>query len=127
DTLYGGAGNDVLSGDGGGPGNGDVVSGDDGDDLVIEGPQDAGDILYGGAGRDTLEFLFTLDIAADLALGTIDLATGRAGSLHEFEVLLLPGGNDRLSGDDGDQTVFGMAGNDTLDGGGGSDSLSGGE
>ncbi|WP_374375510.1 Hint domain-containing protein [Tabrizicola sp.] len=89
--FYGGAGDDSISGLGGGDvlyggADNDTVSGNDGDDLVRG---DSGnDLLYGGAGNDTLY--------------------GDAGSDRVFG----DAGNDRLEGGAGNDLLYGGAGQD---------------
>ena len=126
-TLYGGAGDDYLSGVGGAandyqgfaPGNNDVLYGEAGNDILVG--TDNNNVLDGGTGNDTLD--------------------GRAGN----DSLFGGNGDDSLDGGDGADTLSGGAGNDwlnfgagddrfsyqtsdgfgneTLDGGGGSDTL----
>ena len=96
DQIFGGAGNDTITGDGGtdslfGEADNDSVSGGSGNDMV---DGDGGDdTLDGGSGVDTL--------------------VGDAG-------------NDSLDGGSGADQLYGGADNDTLNGGSGSDSLFGG-
>lgn len=97
ETLFGGAGRDVINGSGGndrllGAGSRDVMSGDGGRDKLFGGA--GGDTLNGGGGRDRL--------------------LGQKGS-------------DSLDGDNGNDRLFGQAGADRLEGGVGNDILSGGK
>ena len=125
--FYGGAGDDSISGLGGGDvlyggADNDTVSGNDGDDLVRG---DSGnDLLYGGAGNDTLygdagnDRVFG-DAGNDLAYGgdANDTVDGDAGN----DTLYGDAGNDSLSGGADDDRLYGGTGNDTLYGGGGQD------
>ncbi len=127
DLLSGAGGNDVISGLGGN----DELNGDQGDDRLLGGLGD--DRLDGGAGRDTADYqaasagvTVRLDedgvaqaIGADQGIDTLfgienlvgssfsDRLTGSAAK-NSFD--LTAGGNDRVSGGDGDDTfVLGAA------------------
>jgi hypothetical protein len=93
--LFGGAGNDVLTGGGGN----DQISGGEGNDVIV-----------GGAGNDTL--------CGDN--GNDDVHGGLGN-----DTLFGEAGNDTLRGDSGDDLLLGDIGNDTLDGGIGNDHLYG--
>ncbi|MEM1275551.1 MAG: calcium-binding protein [Pseudomonadota bacterium] len=114
DRLYGGAGDDDISGSAGhdmldgGLGN-DTLNGGSGNDLLYGG--DGVDDMAGGSGNDIL-----YGGSAD------DLMTGNSGE----DVLSGGLGNDQLSGSSGDDTLDGGTGDDTLDGGSGDDALQGG-
>lgn len=103
--LYGGAGNDIITGNSGddilegGTGN-DTLKGLAGDDILDGG--EGNDILDGGAGNDML-------YGGD---GNDNLKGGA--------------GNDYLDGGDGNDILDGGAGNDILIGGRGTDTLKGG-
>src|SRR5687768_820108 len=105
DTIYGGGGNDLLSGQGG----------------------TAADTLYGGAGFDSVSY-------ADQTVGLVINLPGVAGTggtatgdrLYEIEDLTGGSGNDTFSGSIAPETLHGAGGNDTLNGGLGSDTLEGG-
>ena len=88
-----------------------TVFGTEGDDPQLEGTE-ADNILYGGAGSDSI-----------YGKGGDDLLFGGQGNdtLHGDD------GNDVLHGGQGDDTLYGGAGNDVLYGGAGSDTLYGGE
>ncbi|MEM9348925.1 MAG: calcium-binding protein [Pseudomonadota bacterium] len=123
DVLFGGSGDDFLSGSAGhdrldgGLGN-DELSGGSGSDLlmggegndVLSGGSEA-DQLFGGAGQDSLnggsddDRLVGDDGADDLKGGS---------------------GNDTLTGGEGDDALRGDKGNDLLEGGDGADKLNGG-
>jgi Ca2+-binding RTX toxin-like protein len=101
DTLYGGAGDDVLLAFGNGF---DQLFGDEGDDYLYGG--DAGNLMHGGSGND---YVFGGLMA--------DKLNGDSGN----DFLSGNGGNDKLSGGFGDDTLVGGAGVDELVGGWGAD------
>ncbi|MFT7639152.1 MAG: ELWxxDGT repeat protein, partial [Pirellulaceae bacterium] len=145
DVIRGGDGNDVLRGDDGI----DHLLGDDGDDQIYgdkgtaNGSQ-AGQRLFGGAGRDQL---FGYAETNDGATVIGDQLFGESGG--DFlrgnirrELLVGGEGNDFIHGDflngpqynensdaefdGGDDTILGGGGNDQLFGGGGNDAIWGG-
>src|SRR5262245_40335354 len=92
-TVYGGQGNDSITG---GAGD-DWLSGEDGNDTIVGG---AGvNHLYGGDDNDTL-------IGGDLK----DFEYGGKGQ----DTLIGNGGEDELHGGDGNDSLRGEGGNDTL-------------
>ena len=105
DSLYGGNDNDTVYG-----GNdADTLFGDDGNDVLAG--NDGTDLLYGGTGNDTL-----------FGGNDADMLFGDAGN----DVLYGDAGNDLLYGGTGNDTLSGGTGNDTLSGGTGRDVLYGG-
>jgi len=131
DTIYGGGGDDTITGGAGS----DTVSGGDGDDVIdTSGPNSTGtdampdlgypglyqadadpdddkDVVYGGAGNDTI----TTGDDADIIFGgagddTID------GGIDA----------DTIDGGDGDDVIVGGEGSDIIDGGAGDDTIYGG-
>jgi Ca2+-binding RTX toxin-like protein len=107
-SIFGGAGDDLLRGDGGVDTNGatgatNVISGDDGDDFISTNSPKA-DTLSGGAGDDTI----------------FDFLGGGTDSLNGGD------GNDNLSGNAAAEIINGGTGLDTINGGGGIDFISGG-
>jgi Ca2+-binding RTX toxin-like protein len=124
DLLDGGEGNDSLYG---GAGN-DTILGGDGDDL-IEGGAGA-DSLDGGAGTgDLLSYARTTQgVTIDLAAGTAAGDEAEGDTIAGFEAVRGGTGADRLTGDAGDNTLYGGGGSgvDTLYGGEGNDRLVGG-
>ena len=122
DSVTGGAGHDTIIG---GQGD-DIIEGNDGDDLIYGGldtevlnlpdaidpaPDDNRDVLYGGAGNDTI-------------FGRDDADTLFGGTGND----VLDGGidNDLINGGDGDDTIFGGEGDDVINGGEGQDLIYGG-
>lgn len=101
DYAVGGAGSDILVGDGGGIPADNVLSGGDGDDY-LEGKA-GNDVLFGGAGHDHM-----LGGTGD------DIITGGAG-------------NDELFGDEGDDAIIADAGDDFIHAGSGDDAVTGGD
>ena len=140
DTVYGGAGDDIIrTGDDediidGGSGNDtidaglddDTVTGGDGDDVIIGG--EGSDTLSGGAGNDTIyggldpSFPDALNIRDDGSDGPAD-----PDPTNGMDVIDGGDGDDRLFGQDDDDTITGGAGNDYIDGGIDDDTLSGGD
>jgi serralysin len=124
DLLYGGQGSDRLDG---GYGD-DIVQGDDCDRGPAVGPCVAADILLGGPGTDTVDY-----VAKDKPL-TIDLDgagrdDGQAGE-HDTvgaDIEIIFGGlkNDRLTGNSADNLLAGGPGNDVVHGAAGNDRLEG--
>lgn len=141
DTLYGGAGEDYLSGsaghdslDGGadndildgGTGN-DTLLGDAGDDILSGGK--GADIMDGGDGADTM----TGGTGADVMRGGAGADTLSGGAQADdmaggdgADTLNGGTGDDILSGDAGTDTLKGGSGNDRIGGGGGNDTIDGG-
>ena len=122
DYLDGGAGNDVMYGDGGddtlvgGSGN-DVLTGD-GNYLSEE--LHGADILDGGAGDDQLYGNAGADYL-DGGVGADQLEGGNGNDFAEGG-----NGNDILNGGNGEDVLYGDAGNDILSGGNNNDRLYGG-
>src|SRR5438874_845717 len=103
-NLFGGAGNDTLTGGSGG----DMLFGQDGNDILLG--KGGNDLLFGGAGNDTL----TGGDGDDQMLGGDgnDRITGGRGN----DTALLGAGDDTFvwNPGDGSDTVEGQDGNDTL-------------
>lgn len=124
-AIFGGEGNDTLTGTAGS----DFITGGVGDDVITDnygandlrggkgndtitvGNGSNGSTLKGGAGNDTL-----------ISGAGNDTLKGGSG----FDILIGGRGNDTLSGNRGRDTLNGGEGNDILDGGRGSDTLTGG-
>ena len=105
-TLYGGAGNDTLSGTGSAP----VLDGGSGDNTFVLTAADRG-TLYGGAGDDT----FTL---TDTHGGLVDAGAGndtiRVAASSDTPTLYGGAGNDTITSAGHGGTVVGGAGNDSI-------------
>ncbi|HWS34256.1 MAG TPA: calcium-binding protein [Actinoplanes sp.] len=163
DRINPGAGNDVARG---GPGDDmfdegtgrDVLHGDAGMDDFMQGGWDgpARDVIYGGPGFDSVEYMArSKRVVADAdgvsgddgqagegdSIGT-DVEGLRGGSGNDWlagngsgnylaggegdDTLYGLGGDDNLSGDEGNDKLYGGAGNDDLTGGFGNDLMAGG-
>lgn len=120
-TLKGSDGNDTLFGRGGD----DVLEGGNGHDVFIGGV--GADQLSGGAGWDRAQYT---DAEAAVTVDMMDVAlnTGDAGgdTFDSIEGIYGSGFDDRLSGDDSKNTIWGWDGSDSLFGGDGDDVLRGG-
>jgi Ca2+-binding RTX toxin-like protein len=124
DTLIGDGGNNWLGGQS--DGTADTISGNGGDDLIVDG---AGDhILDGGSGTDIFSISTQLSSGVNISLALQGAAqnTGIGNmTLSGFENLSGSGWNDTLTGDSGNNVLGGEQGNDTLVGGAGDDALYG--
>jgi Ca2+-binding RTX toxin-like protein len=141
DHLYGGEGNDTLKGGGGD----DVLEGGDGDD-VLQGGQGNDTIKGGGLNCPvTTPATCVAATSAKIGLNTVDYADhtlavfisladlfsspmGQSGEndvLTDIRNIRGGSGNDGLTGDGNDNTIWGGDGNDTIHGGGGNDALYG--
>ena len=126
-SIKGGAGDDMLSVAGGaGTGaavGGVMLTGEDGNDTLIEGSGD--DDLGGGDGTDTVDL-------SDAGQGvTVSLGDGTAtgdgsDTLTAFEDVTGSPFDDVIDGDGGANTLSGGSGDDVIDGHGGDDALDGG-
>jgi Ca2+-binding RTX toxin-like protein len=143
EALYGGPGDDTLSGDA----SDNWLQGQGGDDTLSGGP--GNDVLGPGAGTDTLDGgPGDADQAAYWDAGgpiTANLASGASGDGNDsysnieqlqgsqFDDTLTAGptdgwvfgndGSDTITGGSGNDFLFGNAGNDTINGAGGNDFL----
>ncbi len=135
DTINGGLGDDTIFGMLGT----DTVHGDDGDDVIAstgygsyfgDGGNDTiyasnglPETLDGGSGIDTLNATSaTFDYTINLTTGVTNYA---GESFVNFEHLRSGSGNDTLTGNAANNSIFGGVGNDTINGLAGMDSLSG--
>ncbi len=112
DELYGDGGNDTLQG---GDGNDELYGGDDNDNL--EGGSGA-DRLDGGDGRDLASYRSSnVGVTVSLAIGdgVAQVSDGDANGdrLYSIENLRGSDHNDILTGNSGDNSLFGDGGNDT--------------
>jgi Ca2+-binding RTX toxin-like protein len=115
DSLFGGAGDDVLVSHSAAhlfAQEADSLSGGDGNDTIYA---DAFDTISGGAGFDVLQVINAYDMNIDL------VATG-------FEYVVSEFGNDTYTAASGSTAVevYGSGGNDSITGGSGNDRLWGG-
>lgn len=125
-TLRGGAGNDSISGSG-------RLYGDTGDDRITLGSVQAGTVVDGGAGVDSLSISTDRASTASLEAQTLTVngvTIAMTGFEHltgssQADDLTGDGLNNRLSGLSGNDTLRGLAGDDDLDGGAGNDVLYG--
>lgn len=113
DYLYGEAGNDTLDGNAGV----DRLYGGDGNDLLFGGS--GNDYLYGQGGHDELNG----ESGTDRLYGSSGNDTLRGGSSTDY--LYGDSGNDNLYGQSGNDYLYGGSGDDGLFGGLGDDYLSG--
>jgi hypothetical protein len=128
--IYGGKGNDVISGSAlddfidPGPGR-DTVTGRAGDDVVYMPPDGRRDAADGGGGIDTLTYrLLRRPVTVDLQAGTAG-AAGDTDLVSSFE--RVHGGEkaDTLLGSASGDALYGEGGNDHIDGRAGNDLLTG--
>ncbi|WP_223632427.1 calcium-binding protein [Rhodobacter sp. TJ_12] len=127
DLLEGGSGNDRLIGNAGADtldgGDGrDTLSGGDGDDFIFGGATaaDRGDVIYGGAGHDSVDGGYGND---ELNGGTgNDTMEGNYGA----DTLIGNDGDDFLTGSVYSDLIFGGDGLDFINGGFGNDRVNGG-
>ncbi len=143
-TVYGGTGNDTLTGDGGtcelrgeaghdvlrGGGGNEGLFGDEGNDLLI--PKEGNDVVDGGFGNDTVvatgDVDFTLSDSLLTGLGNDRLTSIENASLwawqrdHRIDASAFSGSTS-LSGGAGNDVILGGMGNDLIDGGAGGDDL----
>ena len=121
--IDGGAGNDTLTGSDGadtiqGGAGLDVISGNNGNDTLLGG--DDADSISGGNGNDVIDG----NDGNDTALGDAgdDSISGSFGN----DMLVGDDGNDTLNGGFGDDLLNGMSGDDSLLGSNGNDRIAGG-
>lgn len=145
DTIFGGAGSDLIHGDaevatknGGedrlfGRGGDDLLFGGGGDDFLNGGALAGADRLNGGAGFDIASYVNATYLAEVMIVDLEDNSLNTAEALDDllFGIEALRGRNDvnltdALRGDNGRNVLWGMAGNDLLTGRGGADKLFGG-
>ena len=124
DIIDGGSGNDEIAG---GQGD-DELYGGSGDDIFYSPYKHDHDVVDGGRGSDTIDFLW---LAEDL---TIDLANGSAAidgeevvSMSSIENVIGGVANDAITGDRQDNIINGGNGDDWIRGKQGADTLTGGE
>ena len=131
DEIYGGDGNDDVVGDNGndelfgGNGNDELFGGSGNDDMNGGAGEDD---HYGGAGHDTIDFLNSdAGVNVNLQTGTGSGGHAQGDTYHAIEAVAGSDHADVLTGDTGDNSLFGFGGNDVIDGGEGDDVINGGE
>ncbi|MBL8923310.1 MAG: calcium-binding protein [Myxococcaceae bacterium] len=135
DALTGGDGADVISGDEGndtlaGGGAADTLNGNAGTDTFSEGAApNGGDTFNGGAGVDTVSYASrTAAITATIGAGANDGESGENDDIAaDVEGVTGGSADDSLTGSANDDVLSGGAGADTLVGGDGNDTLNGGD
>jgi Ca2+-binding RTX toxin-like protein len=125
DILYGGAFSDRFYG---GPGD-DIMYGGDGGDIFYAGAAaDGGDVMRGGSGDDLVDYS-DRTAGLNLTLGNGAADDGEAGEGDEVasdvENVWSGSGDDVLVGTSAQNYLRGGAGNDEIHGGGGADGLDG--
>ena len=152
ENIYGGKGDDVITGsdqknvingndgddtiEGGANAtctalaNGDVLSGNAGDDVLVVAKANCWAVLNGNLGADkadfgarTLAVTVTIDGAANDGEAPL---TEKVNVALDIETVAGGAGNDVITGSVNADTLIGNAGNDTLNGGAGEDTLVGG-
>lgn len=112
-TIYGGVGDDVLTG---GAGN-ETMYGDVGNDTLNGGTSalDA-DVYNGGAGTDTVTYAArSAAVTVTVGAGANDGESGETDTVAvDVEIVRGGTGNDTFTGFTGDQTFYGGAGDDTF-------------
>lgn len=109
ENVTGGGGDDTLSGDD----NANILDGGGGDDSLVW--DDGNDTYAGGEGNDTLSFEGTVDgVTVDLGAGAAAGTETGEDDLSGVENIVGGDGDDRLSGDGGNNGLVGGGGNDTL-------------
>jgi serralysin len=113
DTLIGGAGNDRLSGGGGGTGFENTLVGGTGDDTYVVGVLGDSTIELAGEGTDTVRTTFSVySLQANIEnLILTNAADHLAAVGNELD--------NMINGNAGRDEIFGRDGNDTLNGGSG--------
>ncbi|MFO0601167.1 MAG: calcium-binding protein [Myxococcaceae bacterium] len=116
-TVYGGLGDDTLTG---GDGN-DTIYGDLGNDTLNGGTSATdSDVYSGGGGTDTVTYAarsaaVTVTVGVN-GMGNGDGESGETDDVQsDVEIVRGGSGNDTFTGTTGDQTFYGGAGNDTFD------------
>ena len=128
DTVYAGAGNDLIFDNrklGGGSSGIDYIYAGDGDDTVVS-ALDAGGQFHGGNGTDLFIANATNGAVIDLAQGYVmDRTIGLAAYIGGFENATGSMLNDYIYGDANNNTLHGNWGDDLVRGNAGSDKLYG--
>lgn len=115
ENIFGGAGNDVLTGNS----SNNFFRGGSGKDT-----------MDGGGGTDTADYSEKIDDLYVTLAGAANSTVSGAGDddvIRNFEHFLSGSGNDEITGDGNANSLVGGDGEDTLDGGAGKDTLLGGD
>lgn len=132
DSIDGGIGKDAINGDEGddsvfGDDGNDFINGGDGDDTVSGGA--GNDTIVGGDGTDVVNYLIengTQGVTVYLSSTTASTDSfGGKDTISEIESVRGTLLDDKIVGDNANNSLIGSAGNDTLTGGAGSDTLTG--
>jgi Ca2+-binding RTX toxin-like protein len=134
ENVYGGAGNDALTGDD----RNNILRGESGDDILNGGAGD--DSIFGGSGDDTADGgvgVDTFDLREKTSSIVVQLNGANASTVFvggaaedtiaNFENIVGGLAGDTLLGDGAGNKLSGARGNDLLMGGDGADTLDGGE
>lgn len=129
EEVYGTTGNDTMIGK---YLSVNTLSGGDGNDILT-GNTD-GDVLDGGSGTNVADYSArTQNLTADLSLTSKNIyitgttpSTTNSDTLINLQNLTTGSGNDKLTGNSADNILTGGAGNDTFIGGAGNDTFIGG-
>ncbi|MGB5793440.1 beta strand repeat-containing protein, partial [Poseidonibacter sp.] len=123
DTIEGGDGNDIINGGD----DSDKLSGDAGNDTFISTVNDGIDYIDGGSNSDTVDYsLETNNIEVNLngsIQSRVKINNIDNDYIENIENIISGSGNDKLTGDDNDNTFYSNSGDDTLVGGKGNDYL----
>lgn len=121
DTVFGGSGNDLIqmfNGDA----STDIITCGTGDDTVTW--RDGADSLYGGAGQDEIQFVFTGRVTLDLRLATQTITENGVGvQFSGFEDVIVTSAGARVTGTSDANEIWGMQGNDVIFGLAGNDTI----
>lgn len=134
DQLFGGEGDDRLRNTNSASNAGDLMDGGAGNDTILSLAAGGDDTLMGGDGNDSIDASGGGNNWLDGGAGNDTLRNISAPSGDDTmsggagaDSIDGGGGNNRLDGGDGADTILAGAGADTISGGDGVDSLSGGE
>ena len=121
--------NDTMTGDDGR----NFLMGGEGDDTLLGGAGSDGlfgglgaDILDGGEGFDSVGYVYaTSAVTVDLVNQSNNAGEALGDTLIDIEMVQGSVFNDSITGDDGDNWLYGLDGDDTINGGAGADVIFG--
>ena len=123
-TIYGTSGDDLLWGTASSDYGVDHIFGYGGNDWITG--NGGADILNGGAGTDSAFYDdSTAGVTVNLFTGNGYGGSAEGDTLISIEYVYGSYHNDRITGDDLSNDLYGLSGNDVLSGGGGVDGLAG--